>query len=267
MNLAKTDVVIDKSFLQGASKETLQLLFNIHRVLMCAVNFYELLTTKPFERARCFQRLPKGENPVALVESLDFIWQWEVENKRPLLDIQHAIIQGTYHFNSRLINENFRMNEDQIKHLEDMQGRMSSKVKAFAEHCSQITIRFTELSNYRPGGSNPSQIEKFQKRICTEPEFVREFYNSGRGDKWPPADSIDKRWAIFKWIQIRLIAALDYFRKYGAREMSSETRKIENEYLDLEYCLIGCLVGTIATQDKGMAKRFLALCPSGKVFS
>jgi len=64
MTLAKTYVVIDKSFLQGAPKDTLQLLFDNHRVLMPFVNFYELFTTTPPERARCFQRLPKGENPV-----------------------------------------------------------------------------------------------------------------------------------------------------------------------------------------------------------
>jgi hypothetical protein len=265
MNGAKTNVVIDKSFLQGAPKDTLQLLFTNHRVLMCAVNFYELLTTKPIERTRCFQRMPQGENPVALVEPSDFIWQWEVENQRPLLDIRHAIRQEPFHFNSGLINETLLMEEDQTKHLKNLQGGVSRKVKAFAEHCSQITIRFPELGNYRPGGI-PSEIEEIQKRICTDPEYVREFYNGGRGHTWPPADHIDEQWALFTWIQIRLVAALDYFRKYGESKMSSETTKIENEYLDLEYCLIGCLVGSIATQDKGMAKRFLTLRPSGNVF-
>jgi len=108
MNLAKTHVVIDKSFLQGAPEDILQLLFNNHRVLMCAVNFYELLTTKPFKRARCFQRLPNGQNPASLVEPSDCIWQWEVENQRPLLGIQHAIRQEPFHFNSGLNNEIFR---------------------------------------------------------------------------------------------------------------------------------------------------------------
>jgi hypothetical protein len=266
MTLPIPAVVIDKSFLQGAPKDSLQTLFNNHRVLMPFVNFYEIFTTTSLERARCFQRLPKGENPVSLVESVDFIRRWELENRRPLLDIHHAVRPEQFHFNSGLVNETFLMREDQSKYLEELKEEVSSKVKAFAEHCSQITVRFPELRNYRPG-INPSQIEEIQKRICTEPEFVRGFYNGIPGHIGPTAEHIDERWALFKWTQIRLIAALDYFRKYGEKEMSSETTKIENEYLDLEYCLIGCLLGSIATQDKGMEKRFLALCPSGKVFS
>ncbi|GJL59823.1 MAG: hypothetical protein NPIRA03_26800 [Nitrospirales bacterium] len=139
-------------------------------------------------------------------------------------------------------------------------------MKDFEVHGSQVMVRFPELRNYRPG-YNSSQIEGIQKRICTDPEYVRKFYRGGRGDTWPPADHIDERWALFRWIQIRLIAALDYFRKYGEKEMSLETSKIENEYLDLEYCMIGCLVGSLATKDQGMEKRFLALSPIGKVFS
>lgn len=266
MTLAKTYVVIDKSFLQGAPKDTLQLLFDNHRVLMPFVNFYELFTTTPPERARCFQRLPKGENPVSLVESIDFIRRWELVNRRPLLEIQYAVRPEQFHFNSGLVNETFQMREDQSKFLEELKEEVSSKVKAFAEHCSQITVRFPELSNYRPGG-NPSQIEEIQKRICTDSEFVRGFYSGLPGHTGPPAEHIDTQWALFKWIQIRLIAALDYFRKYGEREMSLETNKIENEYFDLEYCLIGCLVGSIATHDRGMEKRFKALCPPGKVIS
>jgi len=266
MSATKTDVVIDKSFLQGAPKDTLQLIFENHRVLMCAVNFYELLTTDAAERAKCFNRIPAIENPVALVEPSDFLWQWEVENQQPLVDIQHGIRPEKFNFNPELGKENFKIGEDQTKYLEELKGKVSTRVKAFAEHCSQIPTRFPELRHYRPG-ADPSLIEEIQKRICTDPEYVREFYYGGRKNNWPPADCIDEQWALFRWTQIRLIAALDYFLKYGEKEMSSKTTKIENEYLDLEYCLIGCLVGSIATYDRGMAKRFQTLCPSGKLLS
>ena len=265
MSFAKSDVVIDKSFLQGAPRDTLRSLFNNNRVLMTHGNFYELLTTNPVERARCFKRIPAIENSVERVEPVGSILRWEVKNQEPLLNINHVIIQGSFNFNPKLINESFNMGEEQIRKTEDWKREVSSKVKDFAEHGSQVTVRFPELRNYRPG-DNTSQIEKIQKRICTNSEFVRELYNR-RDETWPTADRIYEQWALFKWIQIRLMAALDYFRKYGEREMSSETNKIENEYLDLEYCLIGCLVGSIATHDKGMAKRFQALCPSGNVFS
>lgn len=266
MSLAKTDVVIDKSFLQGAPKDILESLFKNQRVLMTSVNFLELLTTSATERARCFKKLPKSENPVALVEPLDLILRWEVENQQPLSNIDHVIRREQFHFNSGLDNENFQMEEEQTNYTEYLKRRVATQAKEFAEHCSIIPFRFPEIKNCRPGDSL-IKIKEIQKRVSTDPEFVRELYSGRLEDTWPPPTDIDERWALFRWIQIGVLAALDYFRKYGEREMRLETTKIENEYLDLEYCLIGCLVGSIATRDKRMAKRFLAICPSGGVIS
>lgn len=266
MNFAKTDVVIDKSFLQGAPKDILQSLFKNQRVLMTQRNLYELLTTRPTERARCFKRIPAVKNPVERVEPVGSILRWEVKNKGPLLNIDHVIIRGSFNFNPKLVEENFNLGEDQTSHLEDWKRESKQNMKDFEVHGSHVPVQFPKLRNYRPG-DNSSQIEGIQKRICTDPEYVREFYNGEREDTWPSAEHIDERWALFRWIQIRVMAALDYYRKYGEREMSSDTTKIENEYFDLEYCLVGCIVGAIATQDKGMKKRFLAICPSGKVIS
>lgn len=267
MNVAKPDVVIDKSFLQGASKDILQLLFKNHRILMPHAHFYELMTTNATERAQCFKRIPGIKNPVALVEPVGTILQWEVKNQLPLLNIDQVVLQQSFQFNPELAIEDFNMGEDESRNTEDTKRKVSNLVGDFAIHGSQVTVRFPEIRNFRPG-NNPIQIEIIQKRICNNPDFIREFYSSGRLDPtWPLAEHIDERWALFRWLQIRVMAALDYFRKYGEKEMSSKTTKIENEYLDLEYCLIGCLVGSIATRDKGMAERFLALCPSGKIFS
>ncbi|MEX2493339.1 MAG: hypothetical protein WD425_16425 [Nitrospirales bacterium] len=264
MNVTKTDVVIDKSFLQGAPKDSLECLFNTHRVLMLQGNFYELLTTT--NQHQCFKRIPALANPVARVEGKGTILRWEINNQRPLLNIDPVIIQGSFTFNPGLINENFKINEDQTRHLEDWAREVKDNVRNFVILGSQVPVRFPELTDYRPG-NDARKIEEIKKRICTDKEFVRELYNDGRKYTWPSAEQIDERWAIFKWRQIKYLAALDYYRKYGEIEMSSNTPKIENEYLDLEYCLVGCIAGAIATHDNGMKKRFLAICPTGKVIS
>ena len=73
------DVVIDKSFLQGAPKDILQSLFKNQRVLMTHGNFYELLTTSSVERAHCFKRIPAVKNAVKRVEPMGSILRWEVK--------------------------------------------------------------------------------------------------------------------------------------------------------------------------------------------
>lgn len=262
--MPKSDVVIDKSFLQGASKDRLRSVFEGHRVLMTESLFHELLTTDSAIRSRCFRRIPGIENPVTLVQNVGAILRWEVENQRPLSSIDEVVISERFKFNPGLVDKDFKLREGQIRVMENWRKEVSVLVHDFADHCSKVPIRFPELNGYHPGITT-THIERIKKRVCDEPGFVRELYRGGKGGTWPPKEAIDKQWAIYRWIQIKILAALDYFRKYGESDVSSETTKVENEYLDLEYCLIGCLVGAIATKDKGMSERFLTLCPSGKV--
>lgn len=247
--MPKSDVVIDKSFLQGASRDRLRSVFEGHRVLMTESLFHELLTTRPTIRARCFRRIPEIENPVTLVQNVGAILRWESER---------------FQFNPGLVDKDFKLGEGQISVMENWRKEVSVWVHDFADHCSKVPVRFPELKGYRPG-TTTTHIERIKKRVCAEPGFVRELYRGGKDGTWPTKEAIDERWAIYRWLQIRVLAALDYFGKYGERDVSSETTKIENEYLDLEYCLVGCVVRAIATKDNGMSERFLALCPSGTV--
>ncbi len=262
--MPQPDVVIDKSFLQGASQDQLRSLFERHRVLMTESLFYELLTTDPAVRARCFRRIPEIENPVMLVQNVGAILRWEVQNKRPLPSIDDVVMSERFQFNPGLVDEDFNLGEKQVSVIENWRREKSVWVCDFADHCSKVPVKFPELNGYRPGVAT-THIERIKKRIYAEPGFVRELYGGGKGGTWPTKEQIDERWATYRWLQIRVVAALDYFRKYGARDVSSETTKVENEYLDLEYCLVGCLVGAIATKDSGLSERFLALCPSGKL--
>jgi hypothetical protein len=187
-----------------------------------------------------------------LVQNVGAILRWEVENQRPLSSIDDLVMSERFQFNPGLVDEDFDLGESQVSAIENWRKERSVRVHDFADHCSKIPIRFPELKGYRPG-TTTTYIERIKKRICTEPGFVRELYRGGRGGTWPTKEQIDERWSIYRWLQIRVVAALDYFRKYGERDVSSETTKVENEYLDLEYCLVGCLVGAIATKDSGLS--------------
>lgn len=258
------DIVIDKSALQGMPKKCLELLFKDHRVLMTQALFYELLTTEPAERATCFRRIPAIDNPVVLVHNVGPILQWEATNQRPLLNIDDVAVAVNFNFNPGLVNEDFDLGKQQAERIENWKKEMSASVSSFADHCSKVTVRFPELKGYCPG-MKTLDIEKIKTRVCTDPSFVRQLYSPGEGGNWPTGKEIDERWAIYRWLQIRVVAALDYFLKYGERDVASLTTKVENEYLDLEYCLVGSLVGAIATKDSGMMERFLAVSPLGKV--
>ncbi len=166
--MPKMNVVIDKSFLQGGSKDRLQSLFENHRVLMTQALFYELLTTEPAERARCFRRIPAIENPVVLVYNVGPILRWEVKYHRPLSNIGDMAIDECFQFNPGLLNEDFDMGEEQARHLEKWRKEMSVSVSDFADHCRKVTVRFPELRGYCPG-TNTMQLRKLKNAYVPSP--------------------------------------------------------------------------------------------------
>lgn len=74
----KPAVVLDKSYLEGASSLAIGELCNSCAVLMIDTLFMELLTTsdKHFQ-AVCFRKFPQRENPVELIEGTSALLQYE----------------------------------------------------------------------------------------------------------------------------------------------------------------------------------------------
>ena len=61
------EIVIDKSYLQGASRERVRRLCEENTVLLTETLFYELLTTAVSVRAACFAKLLAKDNAVVLI--------------------------------------------------------------------------------------------------------------------------------------------------------------------------------------------------------
>lgn len=257
----KPCIVVDKSYLFGASKADLKALFSSYEVVMTEALFFELLTTSEVQRRRCFSRIPPTENPVILVPNIGPILQWEVKNRRPLTDLREIALEGDFKFNPGLPNEGFEMGEEQSQALSKWTAEMESWVRNFSQHASTTLDVFDSLKDYEPG-QDAAMIEGLKRRVVSERSMVESFYNPDY-ENWPPFDLIDDSWALYTYLQIRLLAALDYYKKYGNQAFSTPHKKIENEYIDLEYCLVGCLCGALASRDDVMTGRFKALRNSG----
>jgi hypothetical protein len=124
---------------------------------------------------------------------------------------------------------------------------------------------FPKVKDFR-AGSNPRPIEEAKQLVCTDSNVVRKIYDQTRHDSFPETELVDERWALFREIQVYVLAALDYVRRYGDNNPNAVSKKIENEYLDLEYCITGLLVGALASQDNRMITRFKSIKPDGFVF-
>jgi len=245
------NIAVDKCFLQGASKQELESVFEKYRVLMPEILFHELLTTERTYRARCFSRIPKRENPMVLVPNVGPILRWEVTHHQPMRNIDVVAIDDRFQFNPGLIDENYDMGYEQRVNLEEWKVEMATHVTYFAEGSSKIYKVFPDIEHYVPG-QDTLRIDEAKRMVCQDDDFIKAVYNNGEDENWPKTNQIFNEWAIFKWLQIRLLGSLEYFRMYGPRVMEVEI--IENAYFDLEYCLVGCICGEFATRDKTLSK-------------
>lgn len=257
----KPNVVIDKSYLFGASKSDLESLFTNFDVVMTEALFYELLTTSEEQRRRCFARIPTTTSPVLLVPNIGPILQWEVKHRRPLVDLREIALEEGFRFNSELPNKGFELGVAQEQALSEWNVEMTKWVENFSQHASTTLEVFPALNNYAPG-QDTTVIEELKREVIFNREVVETFYDQDYED-WPEFSLIDNSWALYTHLQIRLIAALDYFKTYGTLAFSNPNKNIENEYIDLEYCLVGCLCGALASRDGIMSDRFVALRKDG----
>ena len=164
--MRQPDVVIDKSFLQGASRDQLRSLFERHRVLMTEKLFYELLTTCPAVRARCFKRIFQIGTPMIPVQNVTAILRWEVKNQRSLTSIDNVVEDKRFRFNPGLADKDFKFGEKDVRAIEKWNQENSVRVHDFAYHCSKVPVRFPALKGYHPGTTPTTQIEEIKKRLC-----------------------------------------------------------------------------------------------------
>jgi hypothetical protein len=108
----------------------------------------------------------------------------------------------------------------------------------------------------------PERVRELSLQIRNDREDIRGFYRNHRIPPWPEADEIDEQWTFFRWIQVQLLAGLDFFASYGVKIQPSR-EKLMHELLDLEYLIMALIVGGLASREKRMIERFKLLRPDG----
>jgi len=172
-----------------------------------------------------------------------------------------------------LAKNQFDFTEEQKESLKKWEKSVNEGTGGFIEKAIVTDGWFHELNSYIPGQS-PNPIIDAMNMIATDFDFVRKIYGLLRGEiyktykaLWPEPQRIDKEWILFRYLQVHLLAALENIRKYEKESQSMITKRLENEYLDIDYCIIGTLSDGLATRDTTMAKFYNLLCPEKALIS
>jgi len=263
--IEEMNVVLDKSYLRGAGKKKVCALCESHNVLMPESLFFELLTAKEDkDRAICFGNLPDTDNPVLLVHGVSAMFRFEISEELPVINSKEMCINVPYAFNKHLMHPDFKFTDEQKHNISEWQSDVTSRIEGFKEKAACVSGWFPGIRGYKPG-MDLKAINEAKLAVCEDHTIIREIYRAIRPSTFPEAETLTEEWALFRYLQVHLFAALEYVRLYGDGNSTAISAKIENEMLDLDYCVTALIVGVLASYDMGLIEKFKRLRPAGAV--
>ena len=268
------EIVLDKSYLDGAQAVSVAYLCEHYKVLVSDELFFELITTSEESQKRCFEKLPNHPNPVTLIPNVGSLLRFELMQRRPCSPLSEHRLSDDYVFNRKLREGNYVFEGDVLETLNEWRAQVESDTRDFVTRCLVVHHFFPKLNGIE-WKDFPKAIADARRKISSEHNFVRQIYALFLKDD-APSDALDPgvldpRWAWFRWVQCQILAALRVFGRYQGQFPANPGarfwRNAEHSMLDIYYVILGSLVGSIASFDGEVREDFLMVCPDGVLWS
>jgi len=268
--MATATIILDKSYLQGTSTDEVETLCRTHRTLVPDVLLMELFSAPSHTRAVCLQKLWRRDKGVVfVVNGVGGLFRFELDNRLPCTPIDERFIVSA-RLSDSLFDPSCVLTPQQTRYLDDKETELRADTLDMIGIWRSVDRFFPRLRGLKPSGDCEA-IDEARRLIASDTTLVRQIY-AGICREWkppngftgeiPPANLVGPNWAVFRWLQVNLLAAVDIVSKYAA-VVVSRAEKRTNERHDLDYAVTAALIDGLATKDNAMADRFRLLCPSG----
>lgn len=265
-------LVLDKSYLDGASRAAVRTLCANQTVLCSETLFYELMTTNTKSQVRCFSKFPEDAGSVSLFPNVGTLLQFEMKQKAPCGPLENHILSGAYNFNEKLRLGTYQPPPEVQRIINEWKSQVNGDARSFLERCQSVHQFFPELIGIE-FRDFPAAVAAAKARVSTSSDEVRRIFSSFDRDLLPQgaplAEEIDETWAWYRWVQCQVFATLRMFERYQCHVPTEPTAKVieraEHSMHDLEYVLIGSLAGTLASNDNEVIEDFLLARPNGRL--
>lgn len=262
-------IILDKSYLEGASRTAIQKLMRRRTLVMCGALFYELLDTSARQRTRCFSKLPAIENPLLLVENFGELMRHEIQTRLPSGRPSEYALAMRFRFNPVLMTETYQLPSDAREAMQDELQDLNSEA-----------LRLVDLSESSPSifpnllkGSDEMRAQAVAdaQASVADPEsllaFYRELSSPDTSQPFPPVTGPE--WAHFRWLQVQMLFSVDLYVRYHGRLRANLTKnvleKLEHDVHDAQALAFGILEGALATREQKLARWFKLLRPDGEL--
>lgn len=264
------NIVIDKSFLDGASINKVRRLCEENIVFFSESLLFELMTTSEESQKRCFSKFPEGSNPVKLIPNVGTLLRYEIENLKRCTPLHKHVLADDFQFNEKLRQGTFVFQGDVLESLREWKVQVKSETEDFLIRCNVVHHYFPELNGIEYKHLAMA-IENARGRVAEDQDFVKEIYDSFLDENAPPnapaSEVLGPDWAFFRWTQCQLLSALRMFGKYqGKIDLPASEgvfKRAEHTMHDIYYTILATLSGSLATGDQEIIDDFCLACPEG----
>lgn len=273
-NALKSNVVVDKSYLQAVSKAKMTELASAHGLLMTDGMLYELVKGTDIDRAGWFYKFPDAARPFELIPNPGVLMRRELQNN-VACGLPSSHVRNIDHSYTALYRDpGYSIPTDLIKAREGKRDEIDEDTDLMLSLIDSIPILFPEFESAHEKDYIALKL-KAQDKICTDVDFVR------RGAEFLAKQSpffssanvvrIDREWITFRWLQVALLFVLDLKVKYPGGIASVMTPKlrerIRHDVLDAQYLMMALLEGAFATKEKKLCEWWMKLKPDGVLYS
>jgi hypothetical protein len=260
-------IVLDKSFLIGATGEQLRALGRDYTVVVSDALVLEILTTKALDRCRCGERLHALVRRFQVVESIPAMLRYEIASQAPVSPVLENVTNAVARVGRRLYQNKLVLTVREACSIQNWRADIAASVEGFLAESETIPRLFPAIQNSKEHERKAAALS-IQQQLVDDPEPIRELHRAMSSSSFPPATKIDRNWAFFRRLQVHLFATLAEYGRQGqdvaTKPRSQKSKKeLENEVVDFEYRILGLLVGGLATLDSTCASTFRALAPAG----
>jgi len=267
-----TAIVLDKCYLQGTAKTKIYELATSYRLVMSEALFYELLTASEHERSQCFAKFLPTENPVDLVSHIGTLMRIEIDTHQPAGKPSSHRETMRFQFNPSLLNTGYELPKEAQKIVIEQTSELRTNVMSFIERASIIDSFFPNLLT--GSDTERAQAKQDAEQAVSKPKSLLNFYStleSPFSEKpLPPATLITEDWALYRWLQVHFLFAIDLYVRYHGKIPTVFSpdifEKMEHDVLDAQLLMLGCLEGAFATREKKLKRWWRLLCPSGTLY-
>lgn len=219
------------------------------------------------KRAECFNKLPQGENPVILGETIGALLQYEINNNKECPSLSNFQRNIRFQFNKDLSAPNLScLNDDDVTvEIQRWLKELDKRADLYKRSSAEVYKWFPSIQSYKPGQPE-AEILKAKEIVLRDNRFVLNCYSQIVPREYPKSSLLNEKWFLFTWIRTNLIYAINYIRKYGADNILN-ARQHSHDILDIEYCMLGIFGNGLATCDNDIRNCFKFLCPEGILIS